>query len=765
MGEIRESLVLEDRFTNSFSRFIGLGGQSVSQMARMGSANQKFTQSMALTGQQLASMKSVLASQQAIHTAQVQRLQAQGEKIADLAQKYKQLETEKGMDAAATLRASQALARAQISEQNMLQQSLRTEQAILRQNQAIEQFVKKMGEADSIGRKASGGLANGMGQAAISASKMAKNIDEAKSAQDRLGDSAKRTDDISKRLLSTAARIAAAFGGIRLAAGLIGLSDTMAQTQARLGMVIKEVDGGLGTTQGLQEMIYQSAQRTRGAYLETADAVSKLGLMAGDAFGSSEEIVAFMEQVNKQFKIAGTESAGIQAAMLQLTQAMGSGVLRGEEYNSILEQAPNIIQSIADYLEVPKGKLKDMASEGAITADVIKSALFAAADETNAKFESLPMTYDGAWALVKNAGIKALDQVSDKLNDFLNSAAGGKMVDGLIRGFEVLADVASGAIDLMSSGAEWAVDNWDYIYPVLIGIGAAFVAAGVAGVASGLVAAAAWSPVTMLIIGIGAGMAFLVFTLAQSGVSFEQMGAVAGGVLGGLYTAFYTMISYWWNLVATFAEFFANVFDNPVTAIANLFAGLLDAILSAVQTAASAIDALLGGDISGKVAGLRNTINDFVVEKYGENQVKIKRMGAADVGANVLGWAQMGKNFGKKLDDFNFNLEGFTEGFGGSGKFAGAGGASMPDIGKVGKVGSVKKVEDDIRLSDEDVKLYRDLAERRYMNEIELKTLAPQIQVVLNAAASGALKPQDVADCVKKILVEQMNAQTAVAHG
>lgn len=574
----------------------------------------------------------------------------------------------------------------------------------------------------------------------------------------------------ANKLLSYAVRIASAFGGIKIASGLINLSDTMTQTGARLGMVIDQLDGGLGDIAGLQESIYQSAQRSRGAYLDTAAAVSKMGLMAGDAFGSSGEIVAFMEQINKQFKIAGTEASGIQAAMLQLTQAMGSGVLRGEEYNSILEQAPNIIQTIANYMDMPMGKLKDMAAEGKITADVVKAAVFAAADETNAKFERLPMTYADAWTMVKNAGVNALGEVSDKLNSFLNSNAGSMTINGLISGFEVLSDVASGAIDLMASGAEWVVDNWDYVYPILIGIGAAFMVAGMAGVASGLAAVASWSPITLIAIGIGIAIGALVFGLSQAGIGFEEMGVIAGAVMGGIYTIIYTVIATSWNLFATFAEFFANVFNDPVSAIANLFASLLDTILSVVQTAASAIDALLGSDISGAVAGFRNTVSDFVESKVGANQVKIQRMEAADFSENIAKGADLGKAFGKKLDNLNVNLGDFNKGFGDGGwkGIRGAGNLGLGgggNIGKVGSVGNVKNVEGEISLADEDLKLYRDLAERKYMNQIELKTLAPNINVTLPAGASGNLTADDVADKIKIMLLQQMSANTAVSHG
>ncbi len=190
----------------------------------------------------------------------------------------------------------------------------------------------------------------------------------------------------------------------------LDLSDTMTSTTARLDLM----NDGLQSTADLQNMIFLSAERSRGSYQDTADAVSKLGLMAGDAFSSSEEIIAFTERLNKQFTIAGTDASGISVAMLQLTQAMGSGVLRGEEFNSILEQAPNIIESIATYMDVPKGALKDLAGEGKITADIVKNAMFATAEETNAKFNSMPKTFSQIATSVQNTALMAFQPVLQK---------------------------------------------------------------------------------------------------------------------------------------------------------------------------------------------------------------------------------------------------------------------------------------------------------------------------------------------------------------
>lgn len=276
----------------------------------------------------------------------------------------------------------------------------------------------------------------------------------------------------SDRLTQSIKGIAAAYISVQSLGKVLNLSDEMTQTTARLNMM----NDGQRTTAELQEMIFQSAQKSRGSYQETADAVAKLGLMAGDAFGSSAEVVAFMEQVNKQFRIAGTGADGVRAAMLQLTQAMGSGVLRGEEFNSIFEQAPTIMQSIADYLEVPIGKLRDMAAEGEITAGVVKAAMFAAADETNARFESMPMTFEQVWTSFENQALMAFQPVLEKLNEIANSDKFQKFADNAT---DSLADVADAALDVLNGLidiANFVSDNWSVMGSIISGVSGAMLA-------------------------------------------------------------------------------------------------------------------------------------------------------------------------------------------------------------------------------------------------------------------------------------------------
>lgn len=263
--------------------------------------------------------------------------------------------------------------------------------------------------------------------------------------------------------------IGIAYAAVQIGKKAINLSDTLTSTTARLDMM----NDGLQTTEELQNDVFQCAERSRGSYQATADAVSKLGLMAGDAFGSSQEIIAFMEQVNKQFTIAGTSAEGMDAAMLQLTQAMGSGVLRGEEYNSILEQSPNIIQAIADYMDVPMGKLKDMASNGEITAEIVKNALFAAADETNAKFEQMPRTLSDIWNSIKNNALMAFQPILQKINEIANSQTFQRFVNHVITGIASIANIAAKVFDFLVSAANLIIENWSWISPVIYGVAGA----------------------------------------------------------------------------------------------------------------------------------------------------------------------------------------------------------------------------------------------------------------------------------------------------
>ena len=245
----------------------------------------------------------------------------------------------------------------------------------------------------------------------------------------------RRTGGAAEFMKSKFMHAAAAVGAALSIKNIIGLADAMTQTEARLNLIT----GDLEKTAALQDQIMASANRSRASYQSTADAVAKMGIMAKDAFNNTDELVAFTELINKQFTIAGASVAGQEAAMMQLTQAMASGVLRGEELNSIFEQAPTIIQTIADHLGVSVGEIRAMAAEGQITAQVVKDAMLSSADEINAQFSAMPYTFSQVWTMMQN----------------------------------ILLEAFGPLIQVIGAGAQWIYENWAAIEPVLVGVATA----------------------------------------------------------------------------------------------------------------------------------------------------------------------------------------------------------------------------------------------------------------------------------------------------
>lgn len=535
----------------------------------------------------------------------------------------------------------------------------------------------------------------------------------------------------------------AAYASVQTIGKVMDLSDQLTSTTARLNLM----NDGLQTTQDLQNMIYLSAERSRGAYQATADAVSKLGLMAGDAFSSSEEIIAFTEQLNKQFTIAGTETAGIEAAMLQLTQAMGSGVLRGEEYNSILEQAPNIIQAIADYMEVPKGQLKDMAAEGEITAEIVKNAMFAAADETNAKFEAMPKTFSQIWTSFQNTALMAFQPVLQRLNDVANSEAFQTFINGAIEALSMVAGIVVEIFNLIASVGTMIADNWSWLSPIIYGVAAALlvyygrlmlvrgaelalaavqgvvaVAKGILAAATMLVTGATWAqttaqyglnaamyacPIVWIIILIIALIALFYAVVAAvnkfAGTSVSATGIICGvfmvaaAFIGNLFVALINFVIdifvVLWNFIAAFANFFGNVFNDPVGAIARLFFDLVDTVLSLLQSLASAIDTIFGSNLAGAVQGWRDSLGGWVDSTFGQGEEIMAKLNAEDLHLDRFEYSSAwdaGYSFGEGIDESIANFDPsslFDTNVPGAGDYADLSGYGS-DLGGLGGIGS-----------------------------------------------------------------------------
>lgn len=549
------------------------------------------------------------------------------------------------------------------------------------------------------------------------------------------------------------------------AKAVLGLSDRLASSSARLSLI---VDDG-GSVDALEQKIMASAQRSRASYLGTMQTISKLGLQAGDAFNSNDELIRFTELLNKNFVIGGSSATEQAAAMYQLTQAMGSGRLQGDEYRSIIENAPMLAGAIEDYMrnvQGATGAMKDWSSEGLLTADVIKAAVFNSADEVEARFQQMPMTWGQVWTQMQNKAIAAFGPVLSKLNQVANSERFETVTDGIVSGLATIAAVAGAVLDLLISGGSLVVDNWSWLEPIVWGLVAAFVAYNtVALITNGINAATALAegvkaaalamstgatfaataaqyglnaallacPITWIVVLVIALVAAFYAAVAAinhfAGTSLSATGivmgafAVAGAFIINLILGVVNFVIgigvELYNLIATFANFFANVFNDPVGAIINLFAGMFDFILGIVQSAASLIDTVLGTDMSSAVAGFRNTVATKVEEIVGDQVEVMEKLNASDYQIQRIeygdAWAA-GNSLGRGIEDavgglFNFDL-GAAENYGADSPFA------LDDISNNAAMTAANTgaAADALTATTEELEYLRDIAERDAIN-------------------------------------------------
>ena len=529
---------------------------------------------------------------------------------------------------------------------------------------------------------------------------------------------------------------------------IIDLADTMTTTRARIDLM----NDGLQTTDELQSMIMASANRSRAAYQTTADAVSKMGIMAKDAFGNNAELIQFTELINKQFTIAGTSAAGVDAAMLQLTQAMSSGVLRGEELNSIFEQAPTIIQTIADYLGVPIGQIRAMAAEGQITSTIVKNAMLSSADEINAKFNAMPMTFAQVWTMAKNIALEAFGPV----------------------------------IQAIGAGAQWIYENWSTIAPIFWGLAGAAIAYAVA---LGIQTAATW-------IANGAAKAFFVTLLSNPlfwialavGVviaALYKMIQAVGGVKNAWEICKAALVVAWTALkVAFFAVYnwIANLIDKlklcwqkAGTAIANFMGDMKVSVLTVLQNMINGAIGIINDFISllNKIPGVNISLIEqvtFATTAAAENEAaKQARADAlnqyeADIKAAQAERDATYSAAKQELADATAQLsETYANARAEAAQANSDAGVSdwntdQYDVGNVDSVGSVGSIESDVNIADEDLKFLRDVAEMRYVQNFV--TLTPTVAV--DAQISEKVDVDEVVTKIEKKLEDEF---TAAAEG
>ena len=571
------------------------------------------------------------------------------------------------------------------------------------------------------------------------------------------GNSAANAARQTSGLVSELRSLAGAYLGIQGVRALTGLSDSMTSITARLDMM----NDGLQTTEELNRMIYESAQRVGASYQQTASFISKIGILAGDAFQSSEQTVTFAEQLNKIMALSGTTSAEASGAITQLTQALASGVLRGDELNSVMEQLPMIQNVIADYMGVSKGAIRDLAAEGLITADVVKNAVLNAADYINAKFENMPVTWGRVWNRMQNAAIWALQPVLNAVNWLANNLSIiGPIVAGLAASFVVFQVAAHWTqIAAAAAGAYHAVVR---VLTIGFGVLTGNVTAGRAAVLAFNSALLA-SPITWIIMLVGVLIGLLYAGVAVfnkiTGASVSATGIIAGSVLWLAATIGNTVIgllngiiqSIWTLFVSPFLgtiEWVLNAanggFDSFGGAVANLIGNIVSWFLDLGKVVTTIIDAIFGTDWTAGLTSLQNS-----VLQWGKNENAITlnrtaptinyRFGAKDA-------FQTGYNWGSDLFD-----GGTSELFAQS--------TAYDNIASI--AGSVKGIEKSVNMSEEDIRALVDVAERRYVNNVNLTAQTPVITI--NGANTGrtAADRQNLANAIRDILIEQVSAGSA----
>lgn len=600
-----------------------------------------------------------------------------------------------------------------------------------------------------------------------------ESIRRANNSQQNFNDSVRDGSSAADSLWKKLKGIAATVGGLAAAKKVIGISDDLASTRARLNLI---VDDG-GSVEELERKIMASAQRSRSAYFDTASAIASLGSNAGAAFENNDEIIAFMEQINKQFVIGGASAQGQAAAMLQLTQAMAAGALRGEELNSILENAPGIARAIESYMGIAEGSIKSYAEQGLITAEVVKNAMFAAADETNAKFESMPKTWAQIWTSMQNKALSIFNPILTKINEIANSERFTQVTDGIINGLAGIASVATMVFDLLIGMASIVVDNWSWLSPIILGVaaalgvyyGAQFAANAVAAVSKGIHIAMAGAkmiqlaatgaltaataaetaaqyglnaalyacPLVWIIILIIALVALFYAAVAAvnhfAGTSVSATGIICGAFMAALAFIGNIFVALWnlvvdvfvmiYNLVATVANFIGNVFNDPVAAVARLFFDLADTVLSVLQALASAIDTIFGSNLSGAVQGWRDSLGGWVDSTFGKGEEVMEKLNADDLklGRFEYGAAfDMGYEFGQGIEDTVGGLFDFSamDSMGADSLDAFNLGNTLDGIyGNTGDTaGNTAAMSEALDIAEEDLAYMRDIAEREAIN-------------------------------------------------
>lgn len=616
------------------------------------------------------------------------------------------------------------------------------------------------------------------------------NVDE----QGRFNQEVSAGTQQANELTNTIKRAVAAYVSIQSVGKALNISDELVQTTSRLNMM----NDGVQTTAELVNMVYAAAQDARGSFSQMADVVARFGNNAKDAFSSSEEVVAFADLIQKQMTIAGASTQEAANAELQLSQALGSGVLRGDELNSIFEQAPNLIQNIADYLDVPIGKIREMAADGELSADVVKAAIFSAADDINSKFNEMPMTWGQMWQSMQNTALIAFQPVLQRLNDLANSEAFQTFIQGAIEAMATLANILLNVFDLAVSIGTFIGDNWSIIAPIVYGIVAALTAYiaisaivaainGVMAMAEGVKAAAQMMatgatfaetaaqqglnaalmacPLTWIIMLILA-LIVVIFAVCNAiakmtGIANSGFGVITGGVnvviqffknLGLTVANIALGIG---NAIAALASNMMTAFHNAICSVQSWFYNLLSTALSVIEGICSALNKLPFVEFD--YSGISSAADDYAAkasEAAGNKEDYQSISDAFNEGFTTFdafqdGWASDAFNAGAAWGDgiadkvSNFSL---SDVFGQTdipnvGDYTSGFNDAIANSGVGDSIGNIDdntgKIKDSLDVTEEDLKYLRDIAEQEAINRFTTAEINVDMSGMQNTVNSG----------------------------
>lgn len=598
----------------------------------------------------------------------------------------------------------------------------------------------------------------------------------------------------ANELTNTIKRAVAAYVSIQSVGKALNISDELVQTTSRLNMM----NDGVQTTAELVNMVYAAAQDARGSFSQMADVVARFGNNAKDAFSSSEEVVAFADLIQKQMTIAGASTQEAANAELQLSQALGSGVLRGDELNSIFEQAPNLIQNIADYLDVPIGKIREMAADGELSADVVKAAIFSAADDINSKFNEMPMTWGQIWQSMQNTALIAFQPVLQRLNDLANSEAFQTFIQGAIEAMATLANILLNVFEVAASVGAFIGDNWSIIAPIIYGVIAALGAyLAIMGIVNaitaisaaidatkaaadalaagqtflwtvqqyGLNAALAACPITWIIVLIIALIA-IIFAVCNAiakmtGIANSGFGVITGGVnvviqffknLGLTVANIALGIG---NAIAALASNMMTAFHNAICSVQSWFYNLLSTALSVIEGICAALNKLPFVEFD--YSGISSAADDYAAkasEAAGNKEDYQSISDAFNEGFTTFdafqdGWASDAFNAGAAWGDgvadkvSNFSL---SDVFGQTdipnvGDYTSGFNDAIANSGVGDSIGNIDdntgKIKDSLDITEEDLKYLRDIAEQEAINRFTTAEINVDMSGMQNTVNSG----------------------------